>query len=82
MRFYTKEECETWLLDRHRQKPDLKPDVRVEPIEYPSAPYLAAAGWSEVIREAGAGGHFGITAEGLENLPSDYIGFNKYWANE
>ena len=38
--------------------------VRVERIEYSLAPYLAGAGWSEVIREAGAGGHCGITAEG------------------
>lgn len=39
MRFCTKEECETWLSDRQRQKPDLTPDVRVERIEYPSEPY-------------------------------------------
>ena len=52
------------VIERHRQKPDLNPDVRVERIECPLAPYLAGAGWSEVIREAGAGGHCGITAEG------------------
>jgi hypothetical protein len=39
LRFYTKEESEAWLSDRQRQKPDLRPDVRVEPIEYPSEPY-------------------------------------------
>jgi hypothetical protein len=39
LRFCTKEECETWLSDRQRQKPDLTPDVRVERIEYPSEPY-------------------------------------------
>jgi hypothetical protein len=39
LRFYTKEECETWLADRQRQKPDLMPDVHVERIEYPPLPY-------------------------------------------
>ncbi len=39
MRFYTKQECETWLSDRQRRKPDLMPDLRVEHIEYPPAPY-------------------------------------------
>ena len=39
MRFCTKEECETWLSDQQRQKPDLMPDVRVERIEYPPEPY-------------------------------------------
>lgn len=39
MRFYTKEESETWLSDRQRTKPDLIPDVRVERIEYPLEPY-------------------------------------------
>jgi hypothetical protein len=39
LRFYTKEECETWLSDRQRKKPDLMPDVRVERIEYPPEPY-------------------------------------------
>jgi hypothetical protein len=37
--FYTREECETWLSDRQRRKPDLMPDVRVERIEYPPIPY-------------------------------------------
>lgn len=39
MRFYTKEECESWLSDRERKKPDLIPDVRVEHVEYPTEPY-------------------------------------------
>ena len=39
MRFCTKEECETWLSDQQRQKPDLMPDLRVEHIEYPAEPY-------------------------------------------
>jgi hypothetical protein len=39
LRFYTKEECETWLSDRQRRKPDTMPDVRVERIEYPTEHY-------------------------------------------
>jgi hypothetical protein len=39
LRFYSKEECETWLSDRHRGRPDTIPDVRVERIEYPTEPY-------------------------------------------
>src|SRR5258708_5337575 len=39
LRFYTKEECEAWLSDKQRQKPDLMSDMQVERIEYPSAPY-------------------------------------------
>jgi hypothetical protein len=35
MRFYTKEESETWLSGRERRKPDLIPGVHVERIEYP-----------------------------------------------
>jgi len=35
LRFYTKEECETWLSDRQRRKPDLMSDVHVERIRYP-----------------------------------------------
>ena len=38
MRFYTKAECEKWLSDRERRKPDWMPDVHVERIEYPSEP--------------------------------------------
>jgi hypothetical protein len=37
--FYTREQCELWLSDRQRPKPDLMPDVRVERIEYPPEPY-------------------------------------------
>ncbi len=39
MHFYSKEECETWLSGKQRQKPELVPDVRVERIEYPVSPY-------------------------------------------
>jgi hypothetical protein len=39
LRFYAKDESETWLSDRKRQKPDLMPDVRVERIAYPPAPH-------------------------------------------
>jgi hypothetical protein len=39
LRFYTNEECDTWLSDRQRRKPDLVPDVHVERVEYPPKPY-------------------------------------------
>jgi hypothetical protein len=39
LRFYTREECEKWLLDRQRRKPDLMPDFHVERIEYPPKHY-------------------------------------------
>lgn len=39
MRCYTRQECEEWLASRQRQKPDLRPDVHVERIDYPSEPY-------------------------------------------
>ena len=39
MRFYTKEECETWLSDQQRRKPDLMSDVHVERIQYPPEHY-------------------------------------------
>jgi hypothetical protein len=39
LRFYTDEECETWLSDRHRQKPDLMPGINTERIRYPREPY-------------------------------------------
>ncbi len=39
MRFYTTVECETWLSDRQRQKPDLIPDIRIERIDYPIEPH-------------------------------------------
>jgi hypothetical protein len=41
MRFYTREESETWLCDRHRQKPNLIPSVLVERVSYPREPYRA-----------------------------------------
>ena len=34
LRFYTKEESESWLSDRQRRKPDLMPDLQVERIRY------------------------------------------------
>jgi hypothetical protein len=39
LRFYTKEECEAWLSERHRRKPDLIPAAHVERIQYPTEPY-------------------------------------------
>jgi len=39
LRFYTKEECETWLSDQQRRKPDLMSDVHVERIQYPPEHY-------------------------------------------
>jgi hypothetical protein len=39
LRFYTKQECDTWLSERHRRKPDLMPSVHVERIQYPREPY-------------------------------------------
>ena len=39
MRFYTKAECESWLSDRQRLRPDLVPDVQVERVPYPREPH-------------------------------------------
>ena len=39
MRFYTQQECEQWLSDRQRKKPDATPNVRRECISYPPEPY-------------------------------------------
>ncbi len=39
MRFYTQEECETWLLGLQREKPDLIPGMHVEHLKYPSEPH-------------------------------------------
>lgn len=36
LRFFTKEECEEWLLGRERPKPDVVPDIQVERIAYPT----------------------------------------------
>jgi hypothetical protein len=36
MQFYTQDECEAWLSERRRQKPDLVPDIHVVRIAYPS----------------------------------------------
>ncbi len=41
MRFYTQPECETWLTDRQRRKPDVIPNVHVERIKYPPEPHRA-----------------------------------------
>ena len=39
MRFYTKSECEKWLLDRDRLMPDLAPVIQVERFAYPKEPH-------------------------------------------
>jgi hypothetical protein len=39
LRFYTPEECDEWLRDRHRIKPNELPDTQVERIAYPTKPY-------------------------------------------
>ena len=39
MRFYTKQECETWLADRQRRKPDSVPGIHADRIRYPSEPH-------------------------------------------
>ena len=39
MRFHTKEECEQWLQDRERRRPDELPDIKTERISYPSEPH-------------------------------------------
>lgn len=39
MRFYTKEECETWLSDLQRRKPDLMPSAHTVRIQYQSEPH-------------------------------------------
>ncbi len=39
MRFYTNEESESWLSERQRQKPDSRPGMHVERINYPREPY-------------------------------------------
>jgi hypothetical protein len=39
MRFYSGPECEEWLQDRKRQKPETAPEMGVRRIPYPSEPY-------------------------------------------
>jgi hypothetical protein len=39
LRFYTRDECDTWVSERQRKMPDLVPDAHLERIEYPSEPY-------------------------------------------
>jgi hypothetical protein len=39
LRFYTKEESESWLSGRERTKPDLIPGMSAERIKYPPEPY-------------------------------------------
>jgi len=39
MRFYTKEDCETWLRGKDRAKPDDVPGLNVERISYPPEPH-------------------------------------------
>ena len=40
MHFQTKAECEEWLRDRKRLKPDAVPEIRVHRVAYPAEPYL------------------------------------------
>ena len=40
MRFFTEKECEAWLSDRKRQKPDVRNNIHAERIEYPPQPHL------------------------------------------
>ena len=39
MRFYTTEECEEWLRERKRSKPDAAPESQVERADYPAEPH-------------------------------------------
>ena len=39
MRFYTKQECEDWLHDRERTKPDSIPEIKAERFCYPKEPH-------------------------------------------
>ena len=39
MHFYTAPECQAWLSERGRRKPDSIPDAAVERIRYPPEPY-------------------------------------------
>jgi hypothetical protein len=39
LRFYTQQECEEWLTDRQRRKPDVVPDLHSERIGYPAEPH-------------------------------------------
>ena len=45
MRFYTKDECEGWLRERERAKPDCIPEIHRAHVHYPTSPgrilYLA-----------------------------------------
>ena len=36
MQFYTQDECEAWLAERRRQKPNLVPDIHVVRVAYPA----------------------------------------------
>jgi hypothetical protein len=38
MRFYTEQECESWLIGRERVKPDAIPGILVEQMSYPPTP--------------------------------------------
>jgi hypothetical protein len=39
LRFYTEQECEEWLSNRKRQKPDAAPNLGRKRIDYPREPY-------------------------------------------
>ena len=47
MRFYTQEECDKWLGDRGRVKPELAPVVCSDRVDYPKELHMvfATAGW-------------------------------------
>jgi hypothetical protein len=47
LRFYSPQECEQWLSDRARRKPDSVPEAHVERIKYPQEPHrvFAIAYW-------------------------------------
>jgi len=47
LRFYTEKECEEWLSDRKRQKPDRNSEINKERFDYPSKPheFFWAAHW-------------------------------------
>jgi hypothetical protein len=45
-------------------------------------PILLAPGGAKLYAKLGPVDILELRRKVLENLPSDYIGFNKYWANE
>ena len=51
MRFYTYQECEEWLSDRNRQKPDAIPGLFREPVHIPQTPGALLSFARRVARE-------------------------------